>query len=170
MSLDKAWSPTRASDGPFWFGPYKFHRAVLVVLDFLESFLPCFCMFVYYLIFPLLATFLWLFHIPQTSVPLIMGSSVLFCWSTCLLNFSRVWYFEHSCVIASKYVIMCTHVYLLSGPWSLRGRDHIYFPVVMEHNWSINVMFYDMKYVINIENMSLLLFPGRMKVVGLSTK
>ena len=154
MSLDKAWSPTRASDGPFWFGPYKFHRAVLVVLDFLESFLPCFCMFVYYLIFPLLATFLWLFHIPQTSVPLIMGSSVLFCWSTCLLNFSRVWYFEHSCVIASKYVIMCTHVYLLSGPWSLRGRDHIYFPVVMEHNWSINVMFYDMKYVIKKEIIS----------------
>ena len=40
----------------------------------------------------------------------------------------------------------------------------------MEHNWSINVMFYDMKYVIDIENMSLLLFLGRMKVVGLSTK
>lgn len=174
MSLDKAWSPTRASDDPFWFGPYMFHLVILVVLDFLESFPSCFYVFVYYLISSIASTFVLAVSYPPNFCSSHHGE-----FSLVLLEYLPFKPFQ-SMVLRTflcdcpKYVIICplyVRVFISSVDREfLRGRDHIHFPVVMEHNWSINVMFYGMIYVINIENMSVSLFPGRMKVVGLSTK
>ena len=86
-----------------------FPLVILVVLDFLESFPSCFYVFVYYLIFSIASTFVMATSYPPNFCPSHHGE-----FSLVLFEYLPFKLFQ-SMVIAPKYVIIRTHVYLLSG-------------------------------------------------------
>lgn len=97
----------------------------------------------------LLVPLFWLFHILKTSfLSPHHGNSRMFCWSTLLSNFPKIQFLKQTCADTQNPVLhLFVHIFTFSIDCELLGeRSHVYFSVVMEHSWNIDVMSINRKY------------------------